>query len=123
MRPLVLENPRGASLGCFTTDYDRDHFRHAFNTSNGVCDDSIYRSRNVALFSHLSLHSHSLSSGSGHAVVAADGADFGPVPRLFLAVTVQTYDFPGVAPVTVIGLAVPALVTVAPPFEDVQLAV
>jgi hypothetical protein len=36
-----------------------------------------------------------------------DGADAGPVPAAFVAVTVKVYAVPLVSPVTVIGLAVP----------------
>jgi hypothetical protein len=45
--------------------------------------------------------------------LAAD--DAGPVPALFVAATVQPYATPLVSPPTVIGLAAPFAVTVAPP--------
>ena len=44
------------------------------------------------------------------------------MPRLFGALTVQVYDLPGVSAVTVTGPAVPVLVLVVPPFDEVQVA-
>jgi hypothetical protein len=43
----------------------------------------------------------------GTKVTEFDGADAGPVPAVFVAVTVKVYAVPLVSPVTVIGLAVP----------------
>ena len=61
-----------------------------------------------------------------YATTVFDGADDGPVPRLFVAATRHTYVLPGVTPDTVIGLAVdPATLASfgAPPLLDVHAAV
>ena len=59
-------------------------------------------------------------------MTALDGTDAGPVPRLFVAVTLHVYVLAVVRPATVIGPAVapvstPVLVT--PVLLDVQVAV
>jgi len=59
----------------------------------------------------------------GQTFIGADGSDAGPVPRLLVALTLHVYVLPGVRPVTVIGLALPDLVFVTPPFEEVQVMV
>jgi hypothetical protein len=56
-------------------------------------------------------------------ITAADDVDDAPVPIAFVAVTAQVYDFPVVAPATVIGLALPEAERTAPPFDDEQVAV
>jgi hypothetical protein len=52
-------------------------------------------------------------------MTALDGADGGPVPTAFVAVTMNVYDVPFVRPVTVIGLLLPT--NVAPPGETVTV--
>jgi hypothetical protein len=52
-----------------------------------------------------------------------EGADAGPVPRRFVAVTVQRYCLAGVSPLTVTGDDVPVTDFVAPPLVDVHVAV
>jgi len=52
-------------------------------------------------------------------VTLLDAAEAVPVPRVLVAFTVKVYAVPFVSPVTVIGLAVPVLVT--PPGEDVTV--
>jgi hypothetical protein len=47
-------------------------------------------------------------------VTAFDGADAGPRPALFVALTVNVYDVPLVRPVIVADSVVPPTVTVAP---------
>ena len=51
--------------------------------------------------------------GEPTGVVGADAADDGPVPALFIAVTVNVYETPFVSPVTWIGLAPPVAVIAA----------
>jgi hypothetical protein len=50
-------------------------------------------------------------------------ADGGLVPRPFVALIVQLYVLPWFNAVTVIGLAVPVLFLLAPPFDEEQVAV
>jgi hypothetical protein len=57
--------------------------------------------------------------GGPEGVTALDGADGGPVPNAFAAVTVKEYATPFVRPVTVIGLAAP--VAVSPPGDAVTV--
>jgi hypothetical protein len=52
----------------------------------------------------------------------ADGADAGPVPRAFVAVTVQVYDLAAVSPDTVRGPAAPLCDRATPTSVDVQVA-
>jgi len=52
-------------------------------------------------------------------VTLLEAAEAVPVPRALVAFTVKVYAVPFVSPVTVIGLAVPVLVT--PPGEDVTV--
>ena len=52
-----------------------------------------------------------------------DGFDGGPVPRLLVALTAHVYVAPIVRPVTVIGLATSVVEAVAPPVDDVHVAV
>ena len=58
-------------------------------------------------------------AGGPWTTTAFEGAEAGPVPDAFVAVTVKVYDTPGVSPVTVIGLAVPVAVT--PPGAEVTV--
>jgi hypothetical protein len=54
---------------------------------------------------------------------AFDAADGGPVPLMFVAVTVHVYVLVVVNEPTTIGLDAPPALPDAPPFEEVQLAV
>jgi hypothetical protein len=54
-------------------------------------------------------------------ITAADAVDGLPVPAAFVAVAVQVYVFPVVSAVTLIGLAVPELAPVTPPFAEVHV--
>ena len=56
-------------------------------------------------------------------MIAAEGTDRGPVPRLFVAVTRHLYVLPADSPLTVIGLFDPDLLFVTPPFVEEQVAV
>jgi hypothetical protein len=57
--------------------------------------------------------------GGADGVAAFDGAEAGPVPTAFVAVTVNVYLTPFVKPVTVNGLAAP--VAVSPPGDAVTV--
>ena len=57
--------------------------------------------------------------GAPTGVTLLEGADAGPVPALFSAVTVNEYAVPFVSPVTVIGLVEPF--PVIPPGFDVAV--
>jgi hypothetical protein len=59
----------------------------------------------------------------GPGTTAFDAADGGPVPTLLVAVTVQVYVLPFVNEPTVTGVAEREPVPVAPPFDDVHVAV
>ena len=54
--------------------------------------------------------------------MAGEAVDGGPVPRLLVALTVQVYYLPAVRAVTLMGPTAPVLVSVTPPFDDVQVA-
>ena len=57
--------------------------------------------------------------GTSSGVTAFEGADAGPVPIEFVAVTVNVYAWPFVSPVTMIGLAAPPALW--PPGEAVTV--
>jgi len=58
--------PRGRTFGMLTSHYGEANFRHAFNMSNSVGPRPFL---------------------DRQALIAADGFDSGPVPRLFVALT------------------------------------
>jgi hypothetical protein len=55
--------------------------------------------------------------------LGGDAADAGPVPRLFVALTLQVYVLPTVRAITVSGLARPTFILLIPPFDDTHVAV
>ena len=57
--------------------------------------------------------------GTVAGITALDGADAGPVPDAFVAVTVNVYEVPFVRPVTIIGLV--AFDAVFPPGLDITV--
>lgn len=61
-------------------------------------------------------------SADRQSCTTADALEPDPVPRRLVARTLQVYDFPGVSPDTVIGLAAPLLDLVTPPFVEVHTA-
>ena len=62
------------------------------------------------------------ASGTVAGVTAFEGADGGPVPTAFVAVTVNVYDVPLVKPVTMwLVLVVPALLSTPPAGLDITV--
>ncbi len=61
--------------------------------------------------------------GTPLGVTAFEAGDGGPGPMLLVARTVQVYVAPLVRPPTVIEGVFPPLLPVAPPFDDVHVAV
>jgi len=59
--------------------------------------------------------------GTDQVVTDADAVDAGPVPRLFVAVTVNVYAVPAVRPVTVAVVTPVAAAAVLPPGDDVTV--
>jgi len=59
----------------------------------------------------------------GRASVLIDGADSGPRPRLFVALTVQAYVLVVVSPVTVMGLTTAVPILADPPLDGAHMAV
>jgi hypothetical protein len=62
------------------------------------------------------------ASGTVFGIAAADAIDAGPLPSTLDASTVHVYVRPLVRPDTTIGDDTPIAVPVAPPFEEVQVA-
>ena len=56
-------------------------------------------------------------------MIAADGTERRPVPRLLVAVTRHVCVLPAVRSVTVIGFFLPDLLLVTPPSDEAQVAV
>ena len=61
--------------------------------------------------------------GAPGVTTASDGADAGPLPTMFLAMTVHRYVFALVNNITVTGDPAPDAVLVMPPLLDVHVAV
>jgi hypothetical protein len=61
------------------------------------------------------------ADGTVLGITTAEGAEAGPSPSAFVAVTVHVYDFPFDRPVTTTGEATPDADPGLPPSDDTQL--